>query len=68
MVDVYAKINEAHSNFTIGFNLSIRHLKLIAELVADDFTLYDGFYTICKGIGGEDGMKSLESILQTAKE
>lgn len=67
MVEVYSKINEAHSNFTIGFSLSIRHLKMVAEMVQDGFTLYDAFYTICKGIGGQDGMKSLESILQPAK-
>jgi MoxR-like ATPase len=67
MIDVYNKINEAHNSFNISFNLSIRHLKMISELVDDGFTLYDSFYTICKGIGGTDGMKSLENILETAK-
>jgi hypothetical protein len=67
MVDIYTKINEAHATFTISFNMSIRHLKMIAEMVADGFTIYDSFYIICKGIGSEEGMKSLESILKTAK-
>jgi midasin (ATPase involved in ribosome maturation) len=67
MVDVYTKINNAHDEFVIGFNLSIRHLKLIAALVEDGFTLYDSFYIICKGIGGPDGLKALETILNTAK-
>lgn len=67
MVDVYTKINNAHDEFIIGFNLSIRHLKLIAALVEDGFTLYDSFYIICKGIGGPDGLKALETILNTAK-
>lgn len=67
MVDVYKQINDAHTNFTISFSLSIRHLKMVAEMIQDGFTLYDSFYTICKGIGSEEGLKSLESILKTAK-
>jgi MoxR-like ATPase len=67
MVDVYQQINDAHNNFNISFNLSIRHLKMVSEMVNDGFTLYDAFHTICKGIGGGDGMKALESILNTAK-
>ncbi len=67
MVNVFQQINEAHNNFNISFNLSIRHLKMVAEMVQDGFTLYDAFHTICKGIGGGDGMKALESILNTAK-
>jgi len=68
MVSVYSKINEAHSAFTISFNLSIRHLKMIGELVRDGFTLYDAFYVICKGIGGVDGSKALETIFNTSKK
>ena len=67
MVNVYQQITDAHNNFNISFNLSIRHLKMVAEMVEDGFTLYDAFYSICKGIGGGDGMKALESILNTAK-
>lgn len=65
MVQSYNKINEAHSSFTISFNLSIRHLKMIAEMIQDGFTLYDSFYTICKGIGSDEGLKSMEAILAT---
>jgi MoxR-like ATPase len=67
MVKTYSDINKAHASFTIGFSLSLRHLKMIGEMVNDGFTLYDGFYIICKGIGGEEGAKSLESIFNTSK-
>lgn len=67
MIHIYTKINYSHDQFTISFNLSIRHLKMIAEMVSDGFTLYDSFYVTCKGIGGAEGLKSLESILNTAK-
>jgi len=67
MVNTYSKINQAHTSFTINFNLSIRHLKMISEMVADGFTLYDAFYIICKGIGGVDGAKALETIFNTSK-
>lgn len=63
----YHAINQAHDEFKISFNLSMRHLKMIADLVSDGFTIYDGFYAICKGIGGKDGMKALEAILNVAK-
>ena len=68
MVNTYSKINQAHTAFTISFNLSIRHLKMIADMVADGFTLYDAFYIICKGIGGVDGAKALETIFNTSKK
>ena len=67
MVRVYSSLNKAHIEFTISFNLSIRHLKMISEMVQDGFTLYDSFYVICKGIGGVDGAKSLETIFKTSK-
>ena len=62
MIRVYADINKAHDEFTIGFSLSIRHLKMIASMVEDGFTLYDAFYVTCKGIGGVDGAKALKTI------
>ncbi len=58
MVRVYSEINKMHDQFSISFNLSIRHLKMIADLVVDGFTLYDAFYIVCKGIGGTDGGES----------
>lgn len=67
IVDCYNKINKAHEDFTVGFNLSLRHLKMIGAMVEDGFTIYDSFYVICKGLGSKDGLKSLESILNTTK-
>ncbi len=67
IITCYTSINKAHDEYTIPFNLSIRHIKLVAELVRDKFTIYDAFYAICKGIGGKDGLKSLESILGQTK-
>ncbi len=68
IVDCYVLINKEHDEFKIGFNLSLRHLKMIAALVNDGFTIYDSFYVICKGIGSKDGLKSLESILKTTQD
>lgn len=68
MVKVYEDLNKSHANFTLSFSLSLRHLKMIGEMVNDGFTLYDGFYIICKGIGGEEGAKALESIFNTSKK
>ncbi len=67
IVKCYENINKSHDDYTISFNMSIRHLKLIAEMVRDGFTIYDSFYAICKGIGGKEGLKSLESILGQTK-
>lgn len=67
IVGCFLAINKAHDDYTISFNLSLRHLKMIAELVEDEFTIYDSFYTICKGIGSKEGLKTLESILNTTK-
>lgn len=67
IVDCFEKINKSHDDYAISFNLSIRHLKLVADLVQDGFTIYDSFYTICKGIGGKEGLKTLETILAGTK-
>lgn len=67
IVDVYEKINAAYVRCDISFNLSIRHLKMVSELVTDKFTIYDSFYTICKGIGSQEGLKSLQSLLDSVK-
>lgn len=67
LVKCFDDINKAHEEYTISFNMSIRHLKLVAELVRDGFTIYDSFYAICKGIGSKEGMKSLEAILGQTK-
>lgn len=67
MVSVFNSINREHDEFKISFNLSLRHLKTVAKLVSSGFTIYDGFLTICKGLGGREGLKAIESILETAK-
>jgi nitric oxide reductase NorQ protein len=66
IVKIYTSINESHEKFEIAFNLSMRHLKMVADLVEDGFTIYDSYYTICKGIGGKESLKTLESVLSTA--
>jgi midasin (ATPase involved in ribosome maturation) len=68
IVSVYTKINQEHDDFKISFNLSLRHLKTISKLVSNGFTIYDGFLSICRGLGGKEGLKSIESILNSARE
>ena len=67
IVSIYTKINKEHDEFKIGFNLSIRHVKTVATLVQNKFTIYDAFYAICKGLGGTEGVKAVESILSAGK-
>ncbi len=67
MVDTFVKINKEHDEFKISFNLSLRHLKTIAKLVQNGFEIYDGFFTLCKGLGGKDGLAGIKSILDTTK-
>lgn len=68
IVKCYEDINKAHDSYTISFSLSLRHVKLVAELVRDGFTIYDSFITICKGIGSKEGLKSIEAILGQTKK
>jgi len=67
LIDVFTKINQAHDDYIISFNMSMRHLKMVAEMVKDGFTIYDSFYIIAKGLGSKEGLKSIESILSTVK-
>lgn len=67
IISVFKKINQEHDEFKITFNLSLRHLKTVAKLVSHGFTIYDGFMSICKGLGGKEGLKAIESILDSAK-
>jgi len=67
MVSVFQSINKEHDEFKISFNLSIRHLKTIAKLVSNGFTIYDGYMALCKGLGGKEGLKAIESILGDSK-
>lgn len=66
IVSIYEKINAAHEEFTISFGLSFRHLKTISSMVSDGFTIYDSYYTLCKGLASKEGLKSIESILNHA--
>jgi len=68
IVSTYMKINKAHAEYNSSFGLSPRNIKDIAELVADGFTIYDSYYTICKGIGSKEGLTALESILSETKK
>jgi len=67
IVSFYFELDKAHKDFTVGFTMSIRHLKLIMGLCRDGFKAYDSIYTICKGIGGEEGVKALSTILDKLK-
>ena len=68
MVSIYEKINKANEDFTISFGLSFRHLREVASFVEDGFTIYDSYYTLCKGLAGKEGLKSIESILSSHKK
>lgn len=67
ITNVYESINKEHDEFRIAFNLSIRHLKIVAGLVQDGFTIYDAFFILCKGLGGIDGIKAVKNILDSIK-
>jgi len=67
IVECYDKINNAHDEYKISFNLSLRHLKIICGMVVDGFTIYDSFYMVCKGVGNKDGVKAVEEILNDTK-
>jgi hypothetical protein len=66
IVDIYEKISKANDDFTISFGISFRHLRTIASLVQDGFTIYDAYYTLCKGLAGKEGLKSIETILSVS--
>ena len=68
IVNIYLKINKEHDDFKISFNLSFRHLKTVANMTERGFTIYDGYYSICKGLGGAEGLKSIESVLNPHKK
>lgn len=63
LVSAFEAINKEHDEFKISFNLSLRHLKTIAKLVSNKFTIYDAFFVLCKGLGGKEGLTSIKSIL-----
>lgn len=63
IVDVFFAILEAHNKYDISFKLSMRHLNDVCSLVADGFTIYDSFYAICRGLGGDDTGEFLKKIV-----
>jgi AAA domain (dynein-related subfamily) len=67
LVSTFLKINQEHDEFKISFNLSLRHLKTIAKLVSNGFEIYDGYFVLCKGLGGKEGLQGIKSILDSAK-
>jgi len=64
IVTAYCSLNEAYDNCTIGFSLSLRHIKIICSMVCDGFTIYDAFYVVIKGIGQKEGVMGVEQILK----
>lgn len=67
IINTYLTINKLFSEFKCSFELSPRHLKQICELVEDDFTIYDSFYNIAKGLGSVKGIAEVISILTEIK-
>jgi nitric oxide reductase NorQ protein len=63
IVAIYDNITKAHNEFKIDFKLSFRHLKFVTEMVQDNFTIYDAFYTICNGMSNIEDNKILSDIL-----
>ena len=68
LVAVFDAINKEHDDFKISFNLSLRHLKTIARLVSNGFTIYDGYFVLCKGLGGKEGLQSMKTILEESSK
>jgi nitric oxide reductase NorQ protein len=64
IVDLFNSINGLHDEFKISFNLSMRHLKIICNLVLNEVKIYDAFYSTCKGLGGKEGLTAIECILK----
>lgn len=67
IVAIYDNITKAHNEFKIDFKLSFRHLKFVTEMVQDNFTIYDAFYTICNGMSNIEDTKILSDILGLKK-
>lgn len=68
VVDTYLKINKMYDEMLLSFNMSIRHLKNVLNLIEQGFTIYDSFYAICKGLGGVDGLKIIGTVLTDTKK
>lgn len=64
VVKIFFDINKEHDEFKISFRLSMRHLKTIAQLCVNGFTVYDAFFAVCKGIGGKESLEILKPIFK----
>lgn len=65
IVSIFFAINKEHDEFKISFRLSMRHLKMISMMNVNGFTIYDAFYSICKGIGGKESLEVLKEIINS---
>ena len=64
IVKIFFSINKQHDDFNISFKLSMRHLKTIAKMVVNGFTIYDSYFAVCKGIGGKEAMDVIKPIIE----
>ena len=64
IISIFFGINKEHDEFKISFRLSMRHLKTITMLHVNGFTIYDSFMAVCKGIGGNESIDVLKSIIK----
>ena len=64
IVNVFFAINKEHDEFKISFRLSMRHLKVIARMVINGFTIYDSFYAVCRGIGGSESVEAIKELIK----
>jgi nitric oxide reductase NorQ protein len=67
IVKIYDNILQAHNAFKIDFKLSFRHLKYVTAMVQDKFTIYDAFYSICRGITGIEDANILKDIIEVSE-
>lgn len=61
-------ISKKYKDCECSFDLNLRHIKNICQLINGSITPYDAFYNICNGLSGEDGIKSITSILTKLNE
>lgn len=64
--EIFQKINELHTTYSINFHITLRHLKQIVEKVQQGFSIYDAFYVICQAIGGNEGVVAVQSLLNAS--
>jgi MoxR-like ATPase len=65
VLDVYYNVKKLYKDLKVSFDLSFRHLKMIASMVNDGFTIYDSFHITAKGLAGNEGANHMVDILGT---